>query len=339
LWIKKRRIGSLPRVRAPLALLTAAVCLLACEPTNSTPAPSPARLAEDQTLSFPIAQDVADFDPALISSPGEVDILRNVFSGLYRFDDKLREVPDLAEGPPTVSTDGREYTFRIKPAARFSNGDPVTAADIRYSWNRAAAAQGDYAGLFSIVKSSTAVDSQTLKVTLLRPASYFLTLVALAPFWSVDQHVFESSGALIGSGPFRMTARTPGQSMDFEPVRDWYGGSTGALTHVHVQVVADTAVQLSQFEAGIFSLIGYGRQSLSTGARSRDLLGWLQPEDRSVRRRRRRTCGTACFQRGDRPQGSRGCCLQRENKLHRRDRRSGEQRTCRLPRRRRRHER
>src|SRR5260370_22392115 len=42
-------------------------------------------LASDQTLSFPIAQDVADFDPAQISNPGDIDVLRNVFSGLYKF--------------------------------------------------------------------------------------------------------------------------------------------------------------------------------------------------------------------------------------------------------------
>ena len=258
-------------MRARLALLTSVVCMLACEPSNPTPAPTPERLADDQTLSFPIAQDLGDLDPALISSAGDIDILRNVFSGLFKFDDKLRELPDLAEGPPSLSADGREYTFRIKPAARFSNGDPVTAADVRYSWNRAAATQGDYAGLLSIVKSSTALDAQTLRVTLVRPASYFLALTSLPPFWVVDQRVVASVGdpALVGSGPFRLTARTPGQSMDFEPVPDWYGGSTGTLTHVHIQVVADTANQLSQYEAGVFSLIGYGRQSLSTAGANR----------------------------------------------------------------------
>src|SRR5256885_15511007 len=122
----------------------------ACNPT-AAPAPSPEPLAADQTLSFPIAQDVADYDPALISTAADVDILRNVFSGLYRFDDQLREVPDIAVGQPTVSTDGLTYTFRIRTDAKFSNGDPITAGDFVYSWNRAAARHGDYAGQFSII--------------------------------------------------------------------------------------------------------------------------------------------------------------------------------------------
>lgn len=264
-------------MRLALALAVV-VCLLGCDPNAANPSPTPERLADDQTLSFPIAQDIADFDPALISNAGDVDILRNVFSSLYRFDDKLRLQPDLAEAPPEVSADQREYTFRIRSDARFSNGDPVTAEDVRYSWRRAAAAQGDYAGFFSVIATTVAVDSQTLKVTLVRPARQFLALVASWPFWVVDQKVVESAGqsdwatapeTLIGSGPFRMTARTPGQSMDFEPVADWYGGSTGAVTHVHVQVVGDASAQLTQYDSGVFDLVGYGRQSLPASGANR----------------------------------------------------------------------
>ena len=265
----------------PLLLL---VTLLACEP-NATATPSPEPLAADQTLSFPLTHDLSDLDPALISDPGDVDILRNVFSGLYRFDDQLHEVPDLADGQPVISADGLEYTFRIRAAARFSNGDAITATDVQYSWDRAAHIQGDYASLFSPIAGYQAVasgrrasmsglvvvDAQTLKVTLSKPASAFLTEVALWPFWVVDKAVIASAGenawftqpaTLVGSGPFRMTARTPGQSMDFVPVAGWYGGATGALAHVRIQVIADQGVQFNQYESGLFSLIGYGRQSL-----------------------------------------------------------------------------
>ncbi len=253
---------------------------------NPTP---PEVLAKDQTLSFPIAQDVADLDPALISNPADVDIMRNVFSGLYRFDDKLREVPDLAAGQPAVSADGLTYTFHLRQNAQFSNGDPITADDFIYSWNRAAAIQGDYAGLFNVVagyqgvangaatqmSGLAKVDTYTLAVTLAKPAGYFLAEVALWPFWLVDQKVIGSAGedswftkpeTLIGSGPFKMTARTPGQSMDFAPVTGWYGGKTGALTRVHVVVVSDLTAQVAEYESGVFSLVGYGRQSLPPAA-------------------------------------------------------------------------
>jgi oligopeptide transport system substrate-binding protein len=266
------------------------IVLVVERPTTSTPPPEP--LAADQTLSFPIALDVADLDPALISTAAEVDIFRNVFSGLYKFDNQLHVVPDLAMNLPTVSEDGRTYTFHLRHNGHFSNGDPITADDFIFSWNRAAAKQGDYAGLFNIVTGYDAVaqgraaqmsglakvDDYTFTAALTKRAGYFTTLVGLWPFWVVDQKVIASAGedawvtrpeTLIGSGPFRMTARVPGQSIDFQPVPDWYGGSTGKLTHVHVEVIADAVAQVSQYESGAFNLIGYGRQGLPPAAATR----------------------------------------------------------------------
>ena len=281
------------RIRA--GLLAFVLATIACNPT-SNPSPSPEPLADDQTLSFPIAQDVADFDPAMISTAADVDILRNVFSGLYKFDARLRELPDLAVGQPTVSADGLTYTFHIRPDAHFSNGDTVAADDFVYSWNRAASRQGDYAGLFDVIagfpavangssaqmSGLAAVDATTLTVKLGKRAGYFPALVGLWPFWIVDRKVIASAGedawstkpeTLIGSGPFRMSARSPGQSMDFVPVSGWYGGQkdgkSSTLTRVHVEVQADTGTQVTNYESGVFSLIGYGRQALPPAAATR----------------------------------------------------------------------
>lgn len=274
---------------AAIALLFA---LLAGACTQSANPPPPEVLALNQTLSFPIAQDVSDFDPALIANPTDVDIMRNVFSGLYKYDHQLREVPDIAAGQPAISADGRTYTFHLRQTARFSNGDPVTADDFIYSWNRAAARQGDYAGLFNLVvgyqdvasgvatqmSGLAKLDEYTLTATLQNPSGYFFAEVGLWPFWVVDQKVIASAGedswfakpeTLVGSGPFKMTARTPGQSMDFAPVANWYGGKTGALTAVHVEVVSDTTAQVTQYESGVYSLIGYGRQGLPPAAATR----------------------------------------------------------------------
>ena len=126
----------------------------------------------------------------------------------------------------------------------------------------------------------TKTDDYTFTAALTKRAGYFTTLVGLWPFWVVDQKVVTSAGdnawfikpeTLIGSGPFRMTARVPGQSIDFQPVPDWYGGSTGKLTRVHVEILADTVALVSQYESGVFSLIGYGRQGLPPVAATRYL--------------------------------------------------------------------
>ncbi|HEX3508976.1 MAG TPA: peptide ABC transporter substrate-binding protein [Candidatus Dormibacteraeota bacterium] len=272
---------------AILLLFTVVVAFVILAPFGGGAAPEV--LASDQTLSFPIAQDVADLDPAQISSPADVDVLRNVFSGLYKFDQKLQEVPDLATGPPIISLNGLTYTFQIRHDAKFSNGDLITADDFLYSWNRAASKQGDYASLFQPIVGYQAVadgraktmsglvklDAYSFTTTLTRPAGYWLTTVALWPFWLVDSKVIAANGdnvwftnpqTLIGSGPFRMTSRSAGQALDFEPVPQWYGGSTGRIVHVHIDVLADQSVQISRYESGLYSLIGYARQGLAPAA-------------------------------------------------------------------------
>src|SRR5215471_16984441 len=111
---------------------------------GSSPAP-------DQTLSFPMVDDVGNTDPATMSAAVDIDIFRNTYSGLYKFDDQLNEVPDIASGAPNISSDGLTYTFKLRHDVKFSNGDPVKADAFIFSWNRAAAIQGDYASVFQPV--------------------------------------------------------------------------------------------------------------------------------------------------------------------------------------------
>jgi len=101
-------------------------------------------LAADQTLKFPILDDYATLDPAIADAETDTEISQNLFNGLVKFDNSLNVVPDIASAMPTVSSDGRTYTFPLRHDVTFSNGDKVTSKDVLYSWNRAAAMSGAY---------------------------------------------------------------------------------------------------------------------------------------------------------------------------------------------------
>ncbi len=246
-------------------------------------------LAADQTLSFPMVDNPGALDPALMSAAVDIDVFRNSYSGLYKFDDQLNEVPDIASGPPQISSDGMTYTFKLRHDVKFSNGDPVTADDFIFSWDRAAAIQGDYASVFQPVQGYDAVangkathmsglskvDAYTLTATLSAPAGYWYTEVALWTAWVVDSKVVLAAGkatdstwasnpaTAIGTGQFKMAAYTPKQSLDFAPVPNWYGGSTGTLTKVHIEIIADQKASLTKYESGGYTLIGFANQSLT----------------------------------------------------------------------------
>src|SRR5258708_302215 len=166
-----------------------------------------------------MVDDVGDLDAAHMSAAVDIDIFRNTYSGLYKFDDQLNEVPDIASGPPTISTDGMTYTFKLKQNVKFSNGDAVKADDFIFSWDRAAAIQGDYASVFQPVQGYDDVsngkaahmtglkkiDDFSFSATLTAPAGYWYTETALWTTW-IGFNMCEGAGKpsknCTGSNPF-----------------------------------------------------------------------------------------------------------------------------------------
>jgi oligopeptide transport system substrate-binding protein len=264
------------RPRAAAAALAAGMLALACGGDNGAGGET---MAADQTLTFPIQDDVETLDPGHVSSSVDITFAQEIFSGLYRFDNNLRVIPEIATGAPDVSTDGKTYTFKLRKDARFSNGDPIKAGDFLYSWNRAARLNDAYATVFAPVvgfdstaggsaetmNGLTAPDDYTIKAQLSEPAGFWLTELALWNAAVVDEKVIQSAGedtwwtkpeTLIGAGPFKMTARTPRASMEFAPVPGWWGGSNGTMTKVKVQIGVDQSAAIKKFEAGGYSLVG-----------------------------------------------------------------------------------
>ena len=134
--------------------LMAAVAIFAAACASSTP--SSGGLASNQVLKFPVYQNPGTWDPAEADAEVDTEIMQNVFDNLWRFDNNLNIVPDIATQVPTtsnggISSDGLTFTVHLNPAAKFNNGDAVTSKDVLYSWNRAVALQGAYSSNLSAV--------------------------------------------------------------------------------------------------------------------------------------------------------------------------------------------
>ncbi len=81
------------------------------------------------------AADPESLDPHKTSTTYEADILREMFMGLVMQDAKAELIPGAAESW-TVSADGTVYTFKLRAGATWSNGDPVTAGDFVFAFQR-----------------------------------------------------------------------------------------------------------------------------------------------------------------------------------------------------------
>ena len=122
-----------PPSSRPVVLLAAAVIALAGCAKRETPVEAGLRT---RTLYLGNSQEPGDLDPQIITAYTENTIVLALFEGLTAVDETTgKSVPATAESWK-VSDDGLTYTFILRPSARWSNGDPLTAADFVWSFRR-----------------------------------------------------------------------------------------------------------------------------------------------------------------------------------------------------------
>ena len=172
--------------------LGAVLALPACRPRQT--AVEAARA--DQTLLLGNGAEPGDLDPHLATALTEFNIILALGEGLVSIDEASGQPVPAAAESWEVSEDQLRYTFRLRPDAKWSNGDPLRAADFVFSFERilrpALAAEYAYmlfplrgAEAFNSGETSdfstvgvSAPDERTLVLELAAPTPYFLGLLA-----------------------------------------------------------------------------------------------------------------------------------------------------------------
>jgi peptide/nickel transport system substrate-binding protein len=155
-----------------------------------------------------------------------------------------------------VSKNGLVYTFTLAPTARFHDGTPVTAADVKFTFDAARdpKTQSSDEGL-ETVKSVEVLTPRTVRVTITRVTPQFLAEGGARGI--VPKHLLEgkdlSTDAFnqkpIGSGPYRLVSFTPGQAIVLEAVPDFYRGAA-KIRRVIFKILPDQNVILTQLRSG-----------------------------------------------------------------------------------------
>lgn len=141
-------------------------------------------------------------------------------STLLKRDAQLRIVHDLAEHYE-VSEDGKVWTFTLRRDAKFSDGQPVTAEDVKFTFDTAA--QNAAVLDLTNVERVKATDEHTVNITLRRPQSTFVNV--LVTLGIVPKHAYGSDYAErpVGSGPYRLVQWDKGQQIIVEANPLYYG--------------------------------------------------------------------------------------------------------------------
>src|SRR6476660_10435179 len=219
------------------ATLIFAMILTACAPTTSAgPSPSGSgTTASGQpkkggTLILARAGEVTNLDPHTVPAFTSARVFELVYSYLMRLDENLAVQPELAESMPTTSSDGKTVTVKIRSGVKFHNGDPLTSADVKYTFDRiidpktAAVARS----FFGDVDTITAPDPTTVVFNLKTPNAALIAYMAHPNTGIVSKKIGEASTDLskketaIGSGPFKLVEWVPDNYMRFEANKDYY---------------------------------------------------------------------------------------------------------------------
>ncbi len=248
---KKITYGFLPALLCLFSILLVACGGTTTPPGSTGPTKAP---ANKQIYIYPESgvADIATFDPGLSTDYFSIVAIDNIFTGLVQLNDNLEVKPQLAASYE-VAADGLTWTFHLRPNLKFSDGTPLTSADVAYSIDRAlqpAEKSGVGPIYLALIKDSDKLaagkiktiigdsvltpDPNTVVLVANKKATYFLDALTYSCSYVVEKSLIDKYGNPKwtdhlteggGDGPFKVASYTHGQNIIFVPNPNYYGAA------------------------------------------------------------------------------------------------------------------
>jgi len=238
-------------------------------------------------LHFGNLSEPAALDPHVVTGVSEHNIISALLEGLVAEEPAtLTPVPGAAQRWD-LSADGLTYTFHLRPEARWSNGDPVTAADFVFSYRRilTPALGASYAYMLFGIKHAEAynkgeisdfdqvgvraLDALTLEITLHSPVPYFLTLLNHYAWFPVHPATilahgdigqigtaWTAPGKFVGNGPFVLAEWHANKHILVRKSPTYWDREKVSLNAIYLYPIGDHAIEERAFRAGQLHITG-----------------------------------------------------------------------------------
>ena len=251
-----------------------AVVSLACV-VAPTPTPAPEPRGGDGEFRVAYLPEPTTLNPDLKVDDGTFAISQNIYNKLVTLDANYQVIPDLAQ-TWTVSADGLAYTFTLAPGARWHDGQPCTAADVKWTLETITAKGYASADVTKRITAIEAPNDTTVVLRLQEPWSPMLSNLAWYGTFILPKHVFgdadwathAATNAPVGTGPFRVVEWQRGERMVLEANKSYFrrgpfvdrvvyvfpkaaaqGGDMLAAGEVDYTVARPTNERIKQFQA------------------------------------------------------------------------------------------
>ncbi len=213
-------------------------------------------VAADGVLKIGRDQDSVFMDPILVSQNADVWVMNNINAQLVRNTREATGIePDLAESW-TISEDGKTYTFTLREGAKFSDGSPVKASDVKFSIERLRDDEGSVFGsMFGVITDIATPDDRTVVFTLSEPTTPFLSVLALfaaaiLPEAAVTGDYEAFAEKPVGAGAFRLVDWKRGDRIVLEANENYWDAGVPKLKGVEWIYIPNDNTRILQLQAG-----------------------------------------------------------------------------------------
>ncbi len=236
------------RTAAAAGLLGAAAVVTGC-----------AQQSED-TIVVGLSADITTFEPGMISSRDNANIADHIFGALFSLTPEGDHVPDLAH-TLEISDDGTAYVYTLREGLTCHDGEPLTAEDVAYAFNRIADPANRFTGnapgfVFTSIgfQDAEALDDLRVQINLARKNPIAFGLITEINIHCRDSYermtLDEAASNPIGSGPYRLASWTRGSEVVLEKV-----GDAGGFQRIVWRIIPEASTRTAELIAGNVDII------------------------------------------------------------------------------------
>jgi len=252
--------------RAIAILAALAIVLGACTGTTSGgptgSAGTGAKAAYGGSVTFAMNSDISNMDPMLSGLFVDRHLMYAMYDSLVRVTPKGEIVPWLS-ALPTVSADGKSYTFKLRTDVKYHDGTTFDAESVKWNLDRYRTTKESLRlGELAPIDTVTVVDPATVRVDLKAPSAPFLSVLVDRSGMMLSRKTVEAGGAdftrkafKAGSGPFILTEAVKDDHYTFQRNPDWWqkapnGDKLPYLDTVIIKPITDGDVRLTNVRTG-----------------------------------------------------------------------------------------
>src|SRR5262245_37976467 len=227
--------------------------------------PSAVRAAGDRTLVVAIPSNPTTFDPINQGNHDAMVVNQLIFENLLEIDGEGRRRPMLAKAMPAISEDRTEYLFELRDNVTFQNGQPFTAADVKYSYDYILdpANKALRRPVWTSIDSVEVVAPHKVRFKLKAPfrpmLDYMTKYMGIFPAGSREKfgnEVFQQKPEGLGTGPGIFVSARSNDFVEFRRNPNYWRKDIPAWERLRVRIISEDAARIASLMSGSVGIIG-----------------------------------------------------------------------------------